>query len=296
MSVTAGSVVRTSSRLDVWRQILLLVGFVAMYAPSYFDTARRFWVRDEESHGPIILAIILWLLWRERKALIGTPSATEQCVGFTTFSIGLVLYIVGRSQEFFQFDIGSQAFVIAGLALGLGGQRALRRYWFPAFFTIFVVPIPPSLLDQILVPLKVTVSNVVTEGLYSLGLPISNSGVVLVIGQYELLVADACSGLRSMIALTGIGFLYTFIAGRTGGLANSVLLVSAIPIAFFANVLRVTALVLVTFWFGSSAGVEFHDFAGYFEIALAFGSFFMLDALIGRFITVRKVERFVRET
>ena len=270
------------SRTRLPREIWLLAGLLAMYLPTYLDLCSRFWGKDDDSQGPIILFIVLGLLYRERRSFSGTPSANERRLGIGLFLFGLVLYVIGRSQEFFQFDVGSQLFVLIGLALAFGGYVGFRRVCFPACFIIFLIPIPPSLLDQILVPLKVAVSQVVTDGLYWLGYPISRSGVVIAIGQYQLQIADACSGLRSMLALSGIGILYVYLLGRVSHIRRCALLLAAIPFAFLANILRVTALVLVTYYLGDQAGADFHDVAGYFEIVLAFASFFFLDLVLAR--------------
>jgi len=263
-----------------WRMLPPGLGLVAMYLPSYIDLARRFWVGEDEAQGPIILLIALWLLWRERHAFRSYSNAKEQVLGLCVLAFGLALYVVGRSQEFFQFDITSQTPVIIGIALAAGGKSALRRYWFPASFLLFLVPVPPSIFDQILVPLKALVSDVVTNSLYGLGFPISRDGVVIFIGQYQLLIADACSGLRSIFALMGIGLLYVYLMNFASRAVNVVMIAAAIPIAFIANVLRVMALVLITYYFGDRAGTYFHDAAGYFEIVLAFGGFFTLGAIL----------------
>ncbi len=265
-----------------WYLLPIGAGLLAMYLPSYFDTGRRFWIRPDEIHAPIILMILLWLLWRERGALTWGANSTERAAGAALFCLGLLLYIVGRSQEFFQFDLGSQIPVLLGLALMLGGKRACMRILFPACFALFLIPIPPSVLDQVLVPLKVTVSQVVTEMLFFLGYPISRTGAVIVIGQYNLLIADACAGLRSMLALSGIGLLYVYLLASRSVARNALLLASAIPIAFIANVARVTLLVLITYHWGDEAGSQFHDAAGFVEIALAFGAFFAIDTLLVR--------------
>jgi exosortase len=114
------------------------------------------------------------------------------------------------------------------------------------------------------------------------GYPIARTGVVLVIDSYSLLIADACSGLNSMLALSGIGLLYVYLAGHSQRWMNAVLLLSILPIAFIANIIRVLLLVLVTYYEGDAAGRAFHDQAGVLEIALAFGGFFLLDHLMVR--------------
>jgi exosortase/archaeosortase family protein len=104
--------------------------------------------------------------------------------------------------------------------------------------------------------------------------------VVLQIGGYQVLIADACSGLNSMVALSGIGLLFVYLAAATSRAQSAILLASILPIAFLANVARVLILLLVTYHFGDQAGLEFHDRAGYMEIVFAFGAFFAFDALL----------------
>jgi exosortase len=245
--------------------------------PTFLAVGKKFWGQPEDNQGPIILVIIGWLIYRERAALLTDSDDLARRIGFSTLLVGLVVYIIGRSQEFFQFDVGSLAIVLLGLALSLGGRRGFRRFLFPAFFVIFLIPVPPSLLDRILVPLKLVVSSVVTNSLFNLGYPIAQSGVVLIIGQYQLLIADACAGLHSMLALSGIGFLYVYLVERHSKIQITTLIAAAIPIAFLANVMRVSGLVLITYYFGDHAGSRFHDVAGYVEVFVAFGCFFLLD-------------------
>ena len=145
----------------------------------------------------------------------------------------------------------------------------------------FLIPVPGTLLDQLLLPLKQLVSAIVDNGLHALGYPIARNGVVLMIGPYDLLIADACSGLNSMVALSGMGLIYTYVVGRRSRWHNGLLLGSVLPVAFAANVIRVVGLLLVTYYFGDAAGRTFHSSAAWLEIALAFGGFFAVDHLLG---------------
>ncbi|MGA2551158.1 MAG: exosortase C-terminal domain/associated protein EpsI [Burkholderiaceae bacterium] len=258
----------------------ILVGLLCMYVPTGIDVSRTFWVQEDESHGPVILAIVVWLVWRERRALLDSSSGASPIGGAICLAFALMVYIVGRSQQFFQFDVGSVIPLLVGLALLFSGRPGFKRIWFPALFTLFLIPVPPSVLDQILVPLKATVSEVVANGLFDLGYPVARTGVILQVAQYQLLIADACSGLKSMVALSGIGLLWVYLARHRLWVLNLILLASAVPIAFLANVLRVAALALVTYYFGDTWGRNFHDYAGYLEILVAFGMFYLLDSIL----------------
>src|SRR5690606_20011484 len=144
----------------------------------------------------------------------------------------------------------------------------------------FTVPWPGSFMDALLVPLKEFVSASVTEVLYRGGLPIARDGVVIYAGPYQLFIADACSGLNQLVALGPIGVLYGYLAGHRSRLRYAILPAAILPIATCANLLRVTSLVLATYFGGDGLGLALRDYVSYAEIAVAFGGFFVLDAAL----------------
>ena len=162
--------------------------------------------------------------------------------------------MIGRVFDISILEFGSQPFVVAGVLLLIKGPAALRVAWFPLFYFVFMIPLPGILVDAITGPLKQWISVIVVELLYHVGYPIARSGVILTIGQYQMLVADACSGLHSMYSLSALGTLFMYIMARTSRLHNALMLVSILPIAFVANIVRVIALVLITYHFGDEAG------------------------------------------
>lgn len=278
MSAVAAEVLHaTRPARTVWA---VLVGLLALYGPTYFDLYETFWSTGRGVHGPVILGWVAWLLWRDRAALALQPTCGRSPTAVALFAFGLMCYALGRSQALIQLEVGSQIPVLIGLGWMLLGRQALRTLLFPVAFTVFVIPVPGTMLDQLLLPLKQLVSVIVDNGLHVLGYPIARNGVVLMIGQYDLLIADACSGLNSMVALTGLGLIYTYVVGRARS-HNALLLLSVLPVAFAANVIRVMTLLLVTFYFGDEAGRAFHSSAAWLEILLAFAGFFAVDSLLG---------------
>ena len=171
------------------------------------------------------------------------------------------------------------------------GVSVTKKFWFPLMFLVFIIPLPLVMIDTLTGPLKQQVS-VLAEGiLYQLHYPIARSGVMLSIGQYQLLVADACSGLNSMFSLSAVGLFYTYFVQRSGWTHNTLLLASILPIAFFANVMRVVLLVLITYYFGDAVGQGFaHKAAGAVLFTSAVISFLVLDSLI-QFVCTRKSEQ-----
>jgi exosortase B len=261
----------------------VVAGLLLLYVPTYRDIAAEFWKADLGAHGPVVLAMWLWLLWRHREHLqIEQRTRASTIAGWTLLGLGAVAYALGRSQQMFQLEAGSQLLIMPGITLVLLGQGSTRRLWFVWLFLCFTVPLPGSLIDSLLVPLKEMVSAAVTNALYHVGLPIARDGVVIYIGHYELFIADACSGLNQLVALTAVGTLYVYVAAHGSIVHNGLLLASIVPVAIAANLVRVTALVLATYYGGDALGRQLHDYVGYGEIVLAFGSFFLLDHLMRR--------------
>jgi exosortase B len=261
------------------RWLPVLSGLAVMYVPTYVDLAQGLWQQEAHAHGPIILAVAAWLAWRQRVALAGEDGAP--LAGSLVLALGLALYIVGRSQSVALFEVGSHVPVFAGTVLLLGGWPALRRLWFALFFLVFLVPLPGFVILSMTGPLKILVAQAVDSMLYALGYPIARSGVVLSIGQYQLLIADACAGLNSIFSLAALGVLYLYLTA-SGNLARAALLLASIvPIALAANILRVLALTLITFHFGDAAGQSFfHGSAGMALFAAALLLLLGLDALL----------------
>jgi exosortase B len=249
--------------MSIDRQLgFLFLGLAALYVPSYIGLYQKVWTNSDEMHGPIVLAVALWATWSMRKHLVAA-TYEESVLGWPILIAGLLMYFVGRSLDILVLEVGSQLLVVTACLLFLGGWKTVRIAAFPLAFLLFLVPLPGNFVDSMTGVLKQVVSNVAENLLYWAGYPIARSGVMLSIGPYQLLVADACSGLKSMFSLSAMGFLYVYLKGHKDFARNSFLIASLLPIAFVANVLRVILLILVTFHFGDAAGQGFvHDAAG----------------------------------
>ncbi|NVL67990.1 exosortase/archaeosortase family protein, partial [Escherichia coli] len=113
-------------------------------------------------------------------------------------------------QGLLTFEAGSIIPVIVGSVLIYAGWPKLRALAFPIGFLLFAVPMPDWLIDAATVPLKVFISDTVVRVLYAAGFPIAQNGVMIMIGPYQLLVKDACSGMNSIFALSAIGVFYVY--------------------------------------------------------------------------------------
>ena len=285
---------QNSARLE-WLPVL--AGLLLLYGPTFYGAATGFWQDSENAHGPIILAIIGWLIWNKRAALFITPFHRAVGSGLALLVFGLLLYVVGRSQDIALLEIGALAPILAGVMLAMRGWPTLRVFWFPIVFIAFMVPLPGFLVDGVTGPLKQHVSEIAEQLLYAAGYPIARNGVMLTVGQYQLLVADACSGLNSMFSLSALGLLFMYVTARASLLHNAIMLASILPIAFAANIVRVLVLILITYHFGDEAGQGFlHGAAGILLLIVALSIFFLLDAVLARIIKPGKHTWRMRQT
>jgi exosortase B len=242
----------------------VLAGLALLFVPTLHGLFSGAWLSAEQGHGPIIFALALWLAWRKWPAVLAasTPPRTSRA-GWPVLALGLVLHMLGRSQHILMFEIGAIIVVLAAVLLVKRGGAALRVLWFPFFFMLFMVPLPGELVATLTLPMKMAVSWATEQLLFAAGYPIGRSGVILQIGQYQLLVADACAGLQTLLTLEALGLFYLNLMRHPSAFRNIALALLIVPISFAANVIRVMTLTLVTYYLGDAAGQGFlHGFAG----------------------------------
>lgn len=286
----------SSGRPSSWPRVTspwFIVGLalLAMYVPSYMHAANGLWQTDEFGHAPIIAVICAWLFWRNRDDWWGGEDQPALGWASVLVALGCVFYVAGRGLSIASVEFLSQWLVVGGVILALGGRRALKAVRFAWLYMLFMVPLPASLVELLTGPLKHSISVLVVDLLYAVGYPIARTGVTISIGPYQLLVADACSGLNSMFSLAALGTLFIHVVSSRHEPWHTFVLVAAIlPIAYVANLVRVTLLVLVTFHFGDEAGQGFlHGSAGVVLMLVALGLFMALDrGLSGHHGTRRK--------
>ncbi|KQV78455.1 exosortase B [Massilia sp. Root351] len=250
--------------------LLALAGLLALYLPTFYDALQEVWGREEQAHGPIILGVSLWLLYRNWPAMLAAAPgdsaqarAAASVWGWPVLALGLLSYLLGRVLNIQVIEMFSFPCTVVAVLLLLQGPAALKVQWFPLFFMLFMLPLPGPFVDTVTMPMKMAVSWCAEHILFAVGYPIARSGVVLQVGQYQLLVADACAGLHTLFTLEALGLLYLNIVRHASFLRNVGLALLIVPISFTANIIRVITLTLITYHFGDAAGQGFlHGFAG----------------------------------
>lgn len=278
----------TATTTAAWSVILLAL--VAMYVPTYWAAADSTWQSEDNAHGALVLAVVLWLFWRQRKLISESPVDPSKALGGISFTLGLLFYVYGRTLESRSFEFLSPVLVVSGLLLVIKGRQALKAAWFPVLYLLFTIPLPAVVVDTLTAPLKQWISVLVVNALYILGYPISRAGVTISIGQYQLLVADACSGLHSMFSMAAIGTLYVYLRNSKSRFHNAIMLASMIPISFFANIIRVALLVLITYYLGDEAGQGIlHGAAGMVLMLFSLACLFGIDLLLSRYEKAKRL-------
>ncbi len=279
----------TDSKSEHIEWLPILFGILVLYIPTFYSLSNGVWTKVEQAHGPIIFILSIWLLFRKWKVMLNVSSnvITSQ-FGWIALFLGLIFYIIGRSQQVLVFEISSLILMLLAILLVKRGYSAIRVMWFPLFFLMFMIPLPGPLVSALTMPMKIAVSFVAESVLYWMNYPIARDGVILQIGQYQLLVADACAGLQTLLTLEALGLLYMNVVNHASVTRNVLLAVLIIPISFTANVIRVIVLTLITYHFGDAAGQGFlHEFAGMVLFISALMLILGTDAVLKFFVRTR---------
>lgn len=269
------------SNARMWTAIVLVALLVAVVYREAFGILVRTWESNPDySHGYIIPPIAVFVFWREWKrfvSAIGRGSAW----GLVLIVASLAGHVLSIRAGVFMTQGYSFVLLLFGISLFMFGGSATRRVWFPLSYLIFMLPIPPYLLNVVSFQLKVFAARAGSAVAVKLGVPLARSGMTIHLTEGSLRIANPCSGLRSLIALVALGALFAYLS-RGSVWKRVVLFLSAVPLAVGANILRISVLCVVASVWGVDAALGFfHDFSGFLLFMIAF---------VG-LVTVRKLLR-----
>ncbi|NVN91788.1 MAG: exosortase [Desulfuromonadales bacterium] len=222
--------------------------FFAAYLPVMIDLVRAWNGSDDYSHGFLIVPIALYIVWHKRGLLAGTQIAGSW-VGLPVAIISLLMYLFARVGEILTLASLSMIGVIAGSVLFLFGFGVLRVLLFPLLLLLFMIPVPAQIYATLTIPLQLLVTKSTASMASSVGIPLYCEGNVIHHSQGTLEVVQACSGLRSIMALLTIGAVFGYFSLRSNVL-RLILFISAIPVAVAVNILRVFAMLVAIQFLG----------------------------------------------
>lgn len=270
----------TPSSLQRWgiRHAFLLVAVVLAAIPGVVSLARNYWSTEQGAAGPIILVTGLWLLWHEASGMTEVRErAARWVVPAALIVIGVCTVMAAVTAKQWLQLLGIYASLIVVLYGSLGWRQVLRLRM-PLLYLAFIIPPPENIAVPLTRALKELVAGVSVDFVAALGVPAARDGVLLYIGQYELVVAAACSGMNSIFSLTAIGLFYVYLLHRANTRYAALLALLMVPIALFANAVRVVALLLITYLGGEAAGQGLlHEAAGLLIFLVALATLIGLD-------------------
>lgn len=278
MHINWGKMLGDIKQSSLW---LVMLSLVVLYASTYSLLAEGPWQTDQDGHGPFIVLLAVGIAFSKASSLEEVRGPKAPALGWSLIILGLFVYVLGHSQEIILFDVGSIIPVLVGITFVLKGHEGVKHFWVPILFLSFAIPLPGWLMDSLTQPMKLYLSDLVVNQLFDLGFPVAQNGVIIYIAQYQLLVKDACVGLNSIYSLSAVGAFYIYLANPKSKFRTWALIACIIPFAFAANVVRVTFLVLITYYFGEEAGQGLlHDFTGLVMFCSALFLFILFDAFL----------------
>jgi exosortase A len=261
----------TREKMNNYASVAVLVSaFVFLYWRTIYGMAADWYIDENYSHGFLIPFISGYILW-QRKDSIKVADFVPANSGMLLVIMGLGLYLVGMvAGESFTMRT-SMLIVLAGTIIFAYGFGLFKKISFPFFYLIFMIPLPYILYDSVAFPLKLVVSKYSVDFLRLIGIPVMREGNVIQLVSTTLEVADACSGIRSMMSLLALSAALAYFT-QSGWVKRTVLIGLSIPIALFANSIRVIGTGILANTYGSRAAEGFfHEFAGLviFGVAMA---------------------------
>lgn len=266
-ALAGGDTAARRAQLVVPAVVLALA--IAVYTPILRGLVGN-WIENEDySHGFLIVPLSLYFIWERRDKLAALPIEPSWW-GAPLLVLSSVTLFIGRlGVEFMNMRI-SFVLMLNGLALLLLGRRMYRALAFPLLFLFLMVPLPQSIVNTIAFPLQLTAAGLAVEALQWIGVPALVEGNIIHLANGPLFVAEACSGLRSLMALITLGVVFAYFFRRN--LAERLVIVaSTIPIAIVVNAFRVALTGVLAYYFGpDAAGGVVHETQGLFTFGIAF--------------------------
>lgn len=231
----------------VGRKSTWLVGllFLAVFAPVLVDLVERWWDDSNYSHGFLVPLIAAYLIWHKR-AELSTLAVRPSRVGLVILAVGMTLFVFGNAGvEYFIIAV-SMVMVLFGLAMYLFGSQFIGKTWFAFFILLFMIPIPGVIYYSLTFPMQLLASKVSVEMMQGLGMSVIRQGNIIVLPDRPLEVAEACSGMRSLISLMAMGAIFGYMT-QPKFWGKMAIFLLAIPVAVIGNVVRVFLTAVIAY-------------------------------------------------
>lgn len=261
--------------------LLVAAGFVLLYWRVIAKLVEAWSTDDNYSHGFFIVPLALYFAWERRHRFRSVP-ANPSMFGLVVVLGSMLVLAAGLvGAELFTTRI-SLLGTLAGIVLFLFGWGRLRVLAFPLAFLLLMIPLPAIVFNQIAFPLQLTASQVGEFAMTAAHVPVLREGNVLILANTTLEVAEACSGIRSLVSLLTLGIVFGYFADSRAWVRTLIAL-STVPVAILSNGVRVAGTGIAAHRFGPAAAEGFfHEFSGWALFAVAFLMILGLQRLLLR--------------
>jgi len=259
-------------------QLTLVIGIAALVLPTLRAIALVSWDTEQGAHGPIVLAIAIWLFARAWPEIAARARPGSALLGGLALALMLLAYVAAHVVGSVALESAAMYGALVASLYLLAGSAAIRAAWFPILYFLFVLPPPGAFVAVATQPLRLEIGSMAVQILFWAGYPVAHEGLLIYVGQYTLEVQEACGGLNSIISLTAVGLFYAYALHRANALYCAVLAFASLLFAVLANLLRVITLMLITYYFGAHAAQGFlHGVAGMFMFVVALAALLAFD-------------------
>lgn len=260
----------------------LLLGILIFIIPTFRTIAHASWSTDEGSHGPIVMAIAIWLIWQRIPRMRELAEPGSPWFGGLVLAGAALLYVLARIAGSIVIEAGSMYIALLAALYLFVGLPAMRSAWFPLAYFLFILPPPGRIVAAATQPLRLEITELAVNLLSRFDYPVAREGLMLFVDHYQLLVKAACAGLNSMISLTAICLFYAYARHGQNWRYCLFLLLVGIGMAIVANFCRVLILILVTYHLGDGAAQGFlHDFSALTMFVIALTGMLLFDSVAG---------------
>lgn len=271
----------TTDRPIILKLIVLLLAWATAFSPIIPAMFEAWFKHSDNSHALLVPLVSLYFLWEKREE-IGRIPIKQSKAGLCLLIFCLVFYIVsyiGGIAFFCRLMLVASLIAIVWSSLGTTMLRVLA---FPLGFLFFMIPVPDTLLNLVSFPLQLLATKISANLISFCTIPVYREGNMLFFLNAQLEVAEACSGIRSIMSLTMISAIFAYIS-RGAAWRKIIIVLAAVPIAFIANILRVTGTGILAHFFGDRIARGFlHDFSGFLVFIFGLVMLFSLHALLKR--------------
>jgi len=251
------------------RFIILLVLWFGSFIPVYSSLVNTWLNHSDNSHGILVPLVSAYFLWQQKNKIKAVQFEPYPWGGVILL-ISLFLYLLGFAGG---IEVISRSMIILsliGLVLFVLGKATFSLLAFPLCFLFFMVPVPDSILSLVSFPLQLFATKVSAFIIQGLAIPAYREGNMLYFAQTQLEVAEACSGIRSIMSFGMLSFIFAYMMDKVWW-KRIVLVISTIPLALFANIVRVTGTGILAHFYGDKVARGFlHEFSGLAIFAFGF--------------------------